>query len=187
MTIPEAMITENLNWHLTQADPGQILHHMTVMRADPDALGPLGLIDPAKIGTHVYAIAPAGDVGEQLIAGAARKAITDARDSGHRILFVALSEEVWGIPNTADAAAKAHARELFAAGKTLAQHPDVEEATLVYGACSDGRRWRGRRYVTGTAAGETPTIDLLVGAPRRGESQGVAAEALLRRMVGLTS
>ncbi len=59
------------------------------------------------------------------------------------------------------------------------------EATILYGACRDGRRWKGVRFLTGPKAGTTKDVELLVGQPSPDEAFGAAN--LLRKLVGMTS
>lgn len=165
---------ELLDWHLNQSDPGDSLHHLAV------ALHVV--VDDADVQTHMYAIASDGPDPDQMIAGAILAAVDKARDAGKVIAFVTLSQEMWTVGRQDwDEQAK-----LLHAERKLEEHPKAVEATIIYGACADGRRWRGRRYLTGPRAGETADVEMLVGAPMPGESKGIRTERLLRWMVGLS-
>lgn len=183
MTLPEGMIMDHLEWLLTSSQPGSMLHHLVVARVPAAGLpaGPLGLADGSRVATSVTAVLPDGPVVQELIASAVLSAGREARAAGERVEFAALSEEAWVLADDADGAG----RRLLEAGRPLGEHPRAEEVTVVYGACRDGRRWRGRRFVSGPRAGERHDVDLLVGRVRAGESRGVAAEALIRSLVGL--
>lgn len=180
MTIPEDMIMKHLDYQLNQSDPGDMLHHLSVLAAPADAVTPFGSIDPDKIHTSIWAIAPVGSgTAESLISGAVLRAMGEAKTEGHIIAFAALSQEMWTVPDPDD-----HARQLLADGRPLGEHPRAVEVTVIYGATRDGRRWRGRRYLTGDKAGTTEDVELLVGHPHRYEGQAIAAAQLIRRMVG---
>lgn len=177
--ISETTLDDHMGWHLMQGEPGQELHHITILRAPAAAVGPLGLVDEAAVGGDVYAIAAVGGGVEALIADAAVKAAQEAADDGTVILFAVLSAELLVLRRPDDLG-----RALMAAGR-LAEHPDAAEATAVYAACADGRRWRGRRYITGPDAGLIDPIAQIAGPPRRGEGRGMPGEASVRRLVGL--
>lgn len=172
----------HLNWHLTQSEPGSALHHMSVLRAPSSALSPFGLIDETKIKMEMWCIVPDGPRPEELIAGAMAQATVKALRNGEPIVLAVFSQQMWGVEPPDDLS-----RRLVAEGKPLAEHPRVMEVTVLYAAAVDGRRWRGRRYLTGPRAGETQDATLLVGTPVRGESHGIAPERLMRAMVGMCS
>lgn len=178
--IPEDMIMRHLDLLLTSSEPGATLHHLHVIAAPPGAIGPLGLPDEKQLDVTVYGIAPTGDVDvphfiAQVIAGAA----IEADRKGLAVLFAALSQEVWSVDPPDDLC-----RRLSREGR-LPTHPRAAELTMVYGASRDGRRWRGRRWLTGERAGTTEDVDVLVGRPQVGEAPGMTAAPLLRRLAGI--
>ena len=184
--IPEDMIMRHLDLLLTNSEPGATMHYLHVITAPPGAVGPLGLPDEEQLEAHVYAIAPdqtTVDVGEfiaQVIMGAAVEA--DRKNSV--VLFAALSQEVWALTSTEEEDDLELVRRLSREGR-VHEHPAAAEATLVYAASRDGRRWRGRRWITGAKAGTTEDVDILVGRPQPGEAPGITAAPLLRRLAGI--
>lgn len=180
--ISEDTIMKHLDFHLTQADPGDLLHHLTVLRAKNCEVGPFGGFDASKLHTMMYAIAPVGDVAEDLVLGTVVRALADARKEDTTIVFASLGMQMWGLLDGAD---KELADRLLSSGEPLGKHPDSMEYTVIYGVCADGRRWRGRRHVTGPRAGQTEDVEMLVGRPTPGESHGVLAERALLKLVGI--
>lgn len=174
---------KHLDFHLTQSDPGDTLHHLSLLRAPADAIGPLGTLDEDQLQTHIWAIDASGPNTsvDAMIAQSTLGALADATREGDIVHFAVLSQETWVVKSID----LDQARQERAKYATLAEHPDSMEVTMIYAAARDGRRWRGRRYLTGPQAGQTENVDLLVGPPRRGESQGIAAEQFVRLMVGL--
>lgn len=155
------------------------MHHLHVLAAPPGAVGPLGLPDETQIKATIYAIAPdeSVSVGE-FIAKVVMAAAVEAHDAGTVVLFAALGQEVWTVSPMDELA-----RRLGGEGR-LSEHPDAAEVTLVYGAARDGRRWRGRHWLTGPKAGTTEDIEPLVGRPQPQEGV-VTCAPLLRRLVGM--
>jgi hypothetical protein len=107
-------------------------------------------------------------------------AAVDADKRDNVIFFAGLSQEMVGVAEPDDLV-----RDLRAQRRSLAEHPQAVEVTLMYAACRDGRRWQGRRYLTGERAGTTEQVDTLVGAPDRREGSSVRAAWALRRLVGI--
>lgn len=185
MSIPEEMIMGHLNHLLASSDEGDSLHHLYVVVAPKDAVGPLGLVPEDQLALHVYAIAPSGieppDI-PRYVGRVIERAGTDQAEQGRMALFAALSQEVWAVEPMDD-----EGHRLRKVGK-LDEHPRAAEMTIVYGVCRDGRRWRGRRWLTGSQAGKAADIEQVVGDPYRGESQGCASERqvmLMRQLVGM--
>lgn len=73
-------------------------------------------------------------------------------------MFAALAFEMWMVAPMDELARRLHREH------RMNEHPDVMELTGVYGACRDGRRWRGRHWLTGPKAGTTDHVDLLSGS-----------------------
>ena len=170
-----------LDMMLTSSEPGAEMHHLHVVAAPAGEVGPLGVVAKAKLEVSVYAIAAQQGSGpdpeqftEQVIVAAA----LDHHRKGKRVLFAALSQEVWAVEPWDQLAVELRAQ------RRLSEHPNMAEATTVYGACADGRRWASMRWLTGPQAGEKLGMDLLVGAPQRGE--GGPQARLVRRLVGLS-
>lgn len=183
MFLPEDMVVTQLNQLLESSDPGQELHHLHVVTSDGKP-GPLGPPTPDQLETTVYAIMPVGpdvdpDVFTQnVVVSAAIENIKKARLP----VFAALSQEMWQIPRESW---DEQAEKLASSGGSYGEHPAAIEVTVLYGACRDGRRWTGRRYLTGSRAGETEQIELLVGRPRPREGL-VSPAPLIRKLVGMT-
>lgn len=183
MTISEEDITWHLNFLLEQADPGDSLHHLIVMADEAvGERGPLGLPAGPKLAVSFHAIAAnnPNETLELFVAKVIATAAIDHATNNKKVLFAALSQEVWMVEDPDEAT-----RKLLDSGELrVSDHPDAQEATVVYGACRDGRRWRSRRWVTGPKAGQTGDVDILVGPVRGPEFFGHSAGMLLRRMVG---
>lgn len=178
------MITNHLNVLMTGSAPGAMFHNLHVVAAPVDAVGPFGRPDEQALKGCVYAIDSTGPGGS---AGVERRILdvivaAGLEHTGRResVLFAALAKEGWASPNDA------RARELRRAGR-LAEHPEMYEVTWVYAVCRDGRRWRGRHYLTGPRAGELVGPDILVGQPARDEAGpvGESATAALLTITGL--
>jgi len=182
MSIPEDLIMRHLNMLLSSSVPGSALHHLHIVSRVAGAVGPLGLSFEQQLETDISAIAPdspaSGERPEEFIARSIRAAGARLVDQGREVLFAGLSEEGWFVERM-----DALGRRLQREGR-LAEHPDVVEATGVYAACRDGRRWRGRRWLTGPKAGQSDDLELLVGRPTRGEGR-LFAEPFLLALVGL--
>jgi hypothetical protein len=182
-TVAEDRIIKHLNMLLEDSEPGATMHYMHVLSAPPDAYGPLGPLGPpdeSKIHATIYAIAPTPPVNvddfcAQVIAAAA----AEAHSKGEVPLFAALSQEVWIVSSDGW---DAEAERLMKVGR-LDEHPAACEVTVVYGAASDGRRWTGRRWLTGPMAGSTEDVNVHVGRPSPRE--GMAVAPMLRLLVGV--
>jgi hypothetical protein len=185
VSIPEETIMKHLDSLLTSSEPGDILHHLHVLFAADGAVGPFGIPTEEQLQLHVYAIAPVGpDVEpEEFVLKSMAAAGVQHRSRGEKILFAAMNQEMWevGREDFDD-----HARDLLKQGR-LEDHPDSVEVTVVYAVARDGRRWLGRRWLTGPKAGQTGDLDLIVGAPRASEAFGLPFATVLRRLVGMRS
>jgi hypothetical protein len=181
VTIPEEDITRHLNYLLEQADPGDSMHHLIVV-ADENygKVGPLGLPAEPKPSVSFFMLAADQSVEpvEVFIAKAIAGVALDHTSRGETIVFAALSQEVWAIedPDEAD-------HKQIAAGR-LNENPDAAEATFVYGASRDGRRWHSRRWVSGPKAGQTEDVDIITGPVVGPEMFGLRTGVLMRRLVG---
>lgn len=179
MSISDERIMGGLDWLLTHAEPGSVLDHLLVVSAPRAAIGPLGLVDDDKAEGSVYAIGLTRDVDEeQFIAKTIVASGIDLTKRGHVILWAGLSKELVTVQNMDD-----HARRLLAESR-LEEHPRAVEVTVVYAACRDGRRWRGRRWLTGPQAGQSEDAVMLIGPPDLQEQAG--QPTLVRRLVGLS-
>lgn len=171
---------EHLTWHLNQSEPGAELHHLSVLTTSADP-GPLGVAGDVESWMFVIAASGGPEAAMKAVAQTVVGATAEVRAKGLKTVFAVVSQEVWLVDaeNFDDLS-----RRLMAEGK-LNTHPKAVEATFVYGACADGRRWRGFRYLTGPRAGQTRDVRLLVGAVSDSEAGPVVAAPMVRRMVGL--
>jgi hypothetical protein len=180
--IPEDMITRHLNMLLHDSKPGAQLQYLHVVSTPNDtAVGPFGIPEESKLEATIAAIVPDAPT-PQDVPNWIRKACTGIyaqhAEDGKTILFAAIGQEVWTAP------ADELCRRLQATG-SLSEHPEAVELTIVYGACRDGRRWRGHRYLTGPNASRTAELKMLVGPSRPDETAGIIAAPIIHRMVGI--
>jgi hypothetical protein len=166
VTIADDMITDYLSSLLGTSSPGDTMHHLLVVAADPGRpRTPLGLVEPDALKATLYAIAQDDTVdAQQFIGKVIIGAAVDAHRAGLVIHFAGLALEaytVW-LPNDGDEAAENLARRLSADHK-LEEHPSAVEMTKLYAACSDGRRWLGSHALTGPPAGKIDGPELRVG------------------------
>lgn len=180
MSIPEDMIMKHLNLLLTSSDPGDSMSHLHVVAAPYDAVGPLGTVDEKLLRTSIYAIDAAGKDPDEFTVTVIAHAAVEHLEKGESIRFAVLSQEMWALTGKPDKLAEQLHRE-----HRLSEHPDADEVTAVYGACRDGRRWYGQRWLTGPKAGPPENLEIHVGPIRRGEAPGMRNASLLLRMVGL--
>lgn len=172
--IDEDRIMKELDFLLTKSEPGATISNLHVLTAP---IGPLGIPDAEDLKGTFFAIVPdSPDMGAYINRIIARAAV-DFATRPETVLFAALSEEVWAVPEM-----DALAHELRAQGK-LETHPAAAELTVVYAVCRDGRRWQSRRWLTGPSAGKTEDVRLLVGQPSPYE--GFHGGRILRKLVGL--
>lgn len=178
--LSEDTLMRHLNNMLTSSEPGATVHHLYVVSAPADAVGPLGTVDETRTHTSVYAIVPSGDVDPEMFAAqvVVMAGVEEAKRDA-KVIFAGISQEMLTVTEADDLAKRLH-RE-----RRLSEHPNVVEATVLYAACRDGRRWRGIHWLTGEKAGTTDNVDLMVGAPTSAEGSGVRAAALVRRLVGM--
>ena len=175
MTLPDDMINQLLDLLLNGSNPGDILHSLHVIRTDPADVGPLGIAAAPKV--YLYGIAADADgpgTPLQLIDATLRHAAAEADQDGHIIQFAVLGMELWGIDPANDTG-----------HRPLHEQDGAYEVTLIYAACRDGRRWRGRRVLTGPDAEDTVQPEQITGPVHVGESGGIPAEALILRLVGI--
>lgn len=175
------MIMKHLDHLLTSSDPGDSLHHLHVIATSVGAVGPLGLPDDSKMEMQVYAIVPDDSHGKtiDLIAKTIAMAAVENEQRGNRVLFAGLSQETWTTPP--DPESERLARE----GRSFKEHSQVVEATIVYAACSDGRRYQSMRYLTGPDAGKKVGVEIFIGPVQRHEAFSLYMGPLLRKLVGL--
>lgn len=172
---------KHLDFLLTSSEPGSDIHHLHVL-AGP--LNAFGLPDTDKLEFSVYAIAPTGSVDpEQFLAQTLVAAGVNEVQKGRAIAFAGLSKEAWAVLHDGNDGLY---DKLKAQGK-LEEHPNACEITMLYAACRDGRRWRGRRWLTGPQAGKSEDVTVLVGEPTPGEDGGIRAGRLVRALVGIRS
>lgn len=176
--IAEDDITRYIDILFGHSEPGAALHHLLVAAADPGDVDAFGM---PKSMVSMYAIAPDSNEPEQFIGKAIISAGIDAYKAGRVILFAGFAKEVNVVDTrTADEATENRARRMQAEGK-LSEHPAAVEATWLYAACRDGRRWVGNHFLTGAKAGTIIGPDIRVGglsADERGFHQ-----QLVRKLV----
>lgn len=97
-------------------------------------VGPLGTVDPDKVRSAGYMIAPVDVAAEQYVADQLVRIRIETLGRRERVLFAAMSQETWELDPLDDLG-----RRLLAKGR-LFEHPDVVEVSLVYGVAADGRR-----------------------------------------------
>lgn len=176
--ISEEKLSRQLDYILSADEPGAAVHHLHLLAGKP---GPLGLPDEQDQKLMIYALAPVGRIdAESFLTQSLMTAALERRAAGEVIVFAAFAKLLWLLPQMDELG-----RELRAAGR-LHEHPEVFEGVTVYAACRDGRRWRGRRAMSGENAGQSQ-IDLVVGRLTNKESEdvGVRNGQVIRAMVGL--
>lgn len=181
--IPEEKIAKYLDMLLTKSDPGDAVHTLLTVAAPKDTEGPFGFPDEEQQKVNIYAIVyvedETTDTPEQFIDRAILQAHAEHQGHDEVLLFMALSQEIFGVTTNDDLA-----KQLHQEGR-LHEHPDAHEATLVYAVCRDGRRWRGDRFLTGPKAGTTIGPAQLTG-PVNPQMEGIGNYGyLMRRMVGI--
>lgn len=180
--IPEDRIVKCLNFLLGQAEPGAAMHHLSVISCPQGAVGPLGTVDPEQLKQTFASIAyhpVPEETCEQFVARSVMAVGIEQVRTGMTVVFAAISQEMCTVQSPR---VDELARRLMAQGR-LSEHPDAVEATLVYGACRDGRRWQSRRWVTGPQAGKVEDAVMLVGPPTAREGS-LPVAPLVRRLVG---
>lgn len=154
------------------------LHHLHIVSGP---VGPLGMPDPEKLQVTIYAIAPDETVNAgRFICKTIAAAAVNSAQADHVIVFAGLSQEVWAVVDTDTPEL---VQDLVRQGR-LREHPDAIDVTMVYAACRDGRRWTGRRYLSGPRANTTDDVKLLVGPPDHTEASRPAK--MVRSLVGMT-
>ncbi len=168
------------------SEPGDTMHHLLVAEANPNARGPLGQVDPDELRVTIYAIAPVGpDIKpEDFIAQTITAATVQAHQRGHVIHFAALTKEAHVVICDGNDEVMENRSRRMLADRQLEQHPLAVEASILYAAASDGRRWGGTHTLTGPDAGQVAGPTEIVGPIRRSEL-GIH-ERLIRMAVGIS-
>jgi hypothetical protein len=182
--IPDDVIEGYLGVLLGQSTPGQALHHFLIAAADPADCTILGLPQPDKLKVSMYAIAPDSTVDpDRFVAQAMTAAVVELRQNSQVVYFTGLAMEVYGVVNDGTEVTQNLARRLIADRK-LEEHPSSFEATRLYAACRDGRRWTGEHFLTGPRAGTILGPTMRVGALMAQESG--LHQHVVRAAVGLS-
>lgn len=176
MMVPDEDILRDVNYLLTNSDPGDELHHMFVTAAPRNAFG---LPDLDNIHRSVYAISYDGSDPNLLTKVVVAAGIEQFKNK-RTILYAAGALETVFVDRSEETDDGLAAK--LSAEHRLSEHPKAQEITVVYAACSDGRRWTGRRYLTGPKAGQVDDAVMLVGAPN-GDNENWTWPILLRRLV----
>jgi hypothetical protein len=174
VTISEEELMKRLDFLLNSSEAGNPVDHMLVVAGAP---GPSGMVAEDAVETTVYALAYEGgdDTPDQFVSKAIVAAGVYHFRKGKKILFAGLARDFVAVQDGDDLS-----RRLNAEGR-LDEHPRAGEVTFVYAACSDGRRWRSRRWLTGPKAGQVEDVTLLVGPPDEQEQH--QQPTMLRRLV----
>lgn len=177
MSIPDEEIDKHLKFLLNNSDPGDTLDAITVVAAPR---GPDGEPDVDKAQTYVFVLAcddsmKPSDFAVVTIANAAVR----YEEEGKVPLFAALKIEAWSVEPFDELA-----QQLRAAGRPYSEHPNAGEITIVYAAARDGRRWDGRRWLTGPHAGTTEGPTQFTSDIHHDEGPGHPARAI-RKLVGI--
>lgn len=185
MSIPDTEIDQYMSTLLGHSSPGGALHHLLLVTAERDALRtPLGIIDPDSLKITMNAIAPVGGdqaEADQFITDSIVTSIGRVVTKGEVIHFAGLAMEFHHVMATSSSD-HATIQRMQDKGQ-LHHHPDVVEATRLWAASHDGRRWVGTHYLTGPQAGtiEGPSLRWgTISADELGDRP-----RLIRRAVGL--
>lgn len=176
--------TTDLSRYFGHSDPGDANHHLVLAYALPNALGLPG----DDLSRHVCVIAPVWDAGSgmeppgQFVPRAVIDAITSV-PSGALIQMVTFTVETHIVPPTDDEAKENRQRRMLA-DHQLHEHPDAAEATLLYAASRDGRRWCGTHWLTGPKAG-TILGPIEVAGPPTNDDRKAPCGQTIRRAVGI--
>lgn len=160
MTVPDDEILKTIDWMLRSSEPGDALHHLYLAHLDRDPLGRSCLV-------HAMVAAIAAEKAEGLespdtfIPKAIVTTIKQTTTDHGPLYLVVLALEVF--------------------------RGDVE-ATQVYAAVADGRRWYGAHYLTGPRAGQVDGPHALPSGAPLAEAERVMPHArLVRQAVRLTT
>lgn len=158
--LDDADIGQWLDTLFGHSEPGAAMHHLLLAVTGPAGRDALGLPAPAEIEVTICAIAPVNESArdaEDFVTRAIGAAIIDTVRKGSTIHFAGLAME--NLVATGSRAEMAEAQRTLATGG-LENHPGVIEATHLYAAARDGRRWAGVHLLTGPEAGrkEGPTL-----------------------------
>lgn len=160
MRIPDDVIIRYLDTLLGHSKPGQTIHHMLLAATEPGSRTALGLPDPDRLKTTMFAIAPAGPEGvDEFISRTILAGIAEMHQRQAVIHFAGLAMEGWVVRGDGDEVTENRARRLHA-DRRLHEHAAAVEETRLYAASRDGRRWTGRHVLTGPQAGTVtgPTL-----------------------------
>jgi hypothetical protein len=179
--IPEDVIDGYLSSLFGSSEPGTTLHTLVIAQTKPGvSTGALGL---PELETTLYAIDAGPDItAEEMVSQVIFKAIHEARETGAVLHFVGLGLEVHIVRADDNEIAENRVRVMHADRK-LHEHPAAVEATVLYAACRDGRRWSGTHTLTGPEAGNKVGPVVRAGAVVPGETG--ALQKLIRTAVGI--
>lgn len=180
MPIPEEEINKHLEFLLTNSDPGDALGAMHIVTCPRTPLGQPD-VDKREASVFVMAFGPTDDgmTPEDYVILTVANADQRFRDANQIPLFAGLKQEMFSVEPFDEQAA-----DLIRAGKSIGEHPRAGELTVVYAAARDGRRWLGRRWLTGPQAGTTEGPALLKGPQDPHEGLGHMSRAV-RKLVGI--
>lgn len=151
--IPDNVINGYLDTLFGHSEPGQVIHHLLTASAGPADHNLLGLPDPDKLQVRIYGIAPDNNVdAAQFIAKTIAGAVIEAKENDAAVYFAGLAVEAHVVLDNGDEVNQNRALRLHTDGE-LDKHENAVEATRLYAACRDGRRWTGVHILTGVKAG----------------------------------
>lgn len=181
LIVDDDLLSEVMAASFGKSEPGDLLHHFVVVVETKG--GPLGVPTPQ---IHVAAIAPVGpepgqDPVELFVAKAIAASVIRSTQDGP-IIFAMLQLEINALiaGNEVD---ENRARLLDGEGR-FHEAEGLFEASQLYAACRDGRRWFGVHAVTGPLAGRVDGPAVLNRGERLPCDQWRYTD-LVRRSVGL--
>ncbi len=182
--IPDEKINDLLHVYFGESTPGDELHHLVLATTAPDEVNALGLPDPDKMRMSVFAIAPVGSEEDpgRFVAKSIIGATVEMAQRRHVVHFAVLTMEIHTIPKDGNEVTENRARRM-SADNVLHEHPDAVEATQLYAACRDGRRWHGQHILTGPHAGTVIGPELLHGPIT--DDEDALWPRLVRQAVGI--
>jgi hypothetical protein len=174
-------MTSLIGTYFGRSQPGDELHHLVLARPGRNALG---LPDLTRPQIAVYALAPANpaEPPEQFIGRSVLAAVAQELNQGP-LWGAVLTLEQHHVHALGDEVAENRARRM-AHDQQLEQHPDAVEATVLYAACADARRWHGNHWLTGPRAGTIDGPHLLSRGPDP-ERDGGSLARVIRHAVGI--
>lgn len=179
MSIPDEEITKHLNFLLNNSDPGDTLGGLHIVVAP---IGADGQPDVDKRETHVYVLAcdeNAEVKPSQLAVLTIANAALQYQEQKKLPLFACIKTEAWGVEPFDELA-----QQMRDTGRPYSEHPNAGEITVIYAATRDGRRWDGRRWISGPQAGTTDGPNQFTRPIAADEGLGIMAPAI-RKLVGL--